>query len=411
MRARTALLPWAAFVLVHLALIALCLYGPGEPHGDVDWVYRNWAEAAASGGPVPGITVPFVYPVLAFVPMLAAWLLAPDAYALGWLGLVTVVDAVAFAALLGRRPLPRRVAAAWWWLGFLLLQGPTALARIDAVAVAIVIVALTVLERHPSWGGALLTVAAWVKVWPAVLVAALLVACRRRVAVLDGAVAGSVVVVAVALALGSGWTVLSFITQQTGRGIQIEAPVAAPWLWQAALSPAGPSLVYYDRDILTFQVMGPGTTAVSALMTPLLGLVAVGILAAGWWAKRRRAPIEALLPPLALALTVALIAFNKVGSPQFISWLAAPVLLGIVLLGRRFRLEAVLVAALAALTQLVYPYLYDWLLAGNPLMVALLTARNLLEFVVLGIAVHGVWTAGRRGSRLEGAAAHRSPRP
>lgn len=399
MRIRSALLPWVAFAAVHAILIALCLFGPGQPLGDVDWVYRTWVTTAVSGGPVPGIDVPFVYPVLAFVPMLAAHLLAPGAYALGWLALVTLVDAGAFAVLLGRRRRPRRLAAAGWWLAFLLLQGPTALARIDAIAVALVIVALLVLARYPAWGSALLTLAAWVKVWPAVVVGALVVTCRHRLRVVAAAAVTTVLVVAVALAVGSGGNVLSFITQQTGRGIQIEAPVALPWLWQAALG--GGSVIYYDRDILTFQVSGAGTDVVSALMTPLLGLAVLGILAFGWWAQRRAAPFEALFPPLVLALTVALIAFNKVGSPQFISWLAAPALLGIVLQGHRWRLPAALMLLLAALTQVIYPYLYDWLLVANPAMVFVLTVRNVLEFVVLAVALRAVWTAGRRGSRLD----------
>lgn len=401
MRHRTALLPWVAFTLVHALLIALCLFGPGKPLGDVDWVYFNWVTTAVGGGPVPGIDIPFVYPVVAFVPMLLAFVVSPGAYALGWLGLVTLFDAVAFAVLLGRWHQPRRLAAAWWWVAFLLLEGPTALGRIDAVAVALVIVGLLVVSRHPGWGSALLTLGAWVKVWPAALVAALVVAGRQRMRVVAAAAGTSALVVVVALALGSGWTVLSFVTQQTGRGIQIEAPVALPWLWHAALG--GGSVIYYDHDILTFQVSGPGTALASALTTPLLALVAAGILVLGWWAQRRGAAFEALFPPLVLALTVSLIAFNKVGSPQFITWLAAPGVLGIVLLGRRWLLPAVLALVLAALTQLVYPYLYDWLLVANPAMVFVLTVRNALEFVVLGIAVRGVWTAGCRGGSLDSA--------
>ena len=82
-----------------------------------------------------------------------------------------------------------------------------------------------------------------------------------------------------------------------------------------------------------------------------------------------------------------MIAFNKVGSPQFIGWLAAPVIFGLLVRPATWRLPAVLVAVLAALTQLIYPYLYDWLLVAHPSMVLLLTLRNLLEFVLLGWAV------------------------
>ena len=64
----------------------------------------------------------------------------------------------------------------------------------------------------------------------AALVGAALVACGARRRILGAAVLVTVAVVLVALALGSGGNVLSFVTQQTGRGLQIESPVSTPWL-------------------------------------------------------------------------------------------------------------------------------------------------------------------------------------
>jgi hypothetical protein len=206
------------------------------------------------------------------------------------------------------------------------------------------------------------------------------------------AVTAAVVAVAATLSLshGSGIHVLSFVAEQAGRGIQIESPVAVPWLWQAALGVPG-SVIYYDHQILTFQVAGAGTTTMSALMTPLLALAATAVLLLGLRAQRRGAGWLAVLPPLTLALTVTLIAFNKVGSPQFISWLAAPIILGLVLNGRAWRTPAGIALVLAVLTQLVYPYLYDWVLLANPLMVLVLSLRNLLEFVLLGWALRALY--------------------
>jgi hypothetical protein len=113
----------------------------------------------------------------------------------------------------------------------------------------------------------------------------------------------------------------------------------------------------------------------------------------------------AVFPPLTLALTVTLIAVNKVGSPQFISWLAAPIILGLVLNGRAWRTPALLALALAALTQLVYPHLYDSLLVAHPLMVLVLTVRNLLEFVLLGWALFTLHRLGRPAKPASGQAA------
>jgi Glycosyltransferase family 87 len=431
---------WSAFALVHAALVAICLFAPGLPLGDVDRVYRGWAEAAATGGAVVGIDVAFVYPILAVVPIYLAIAFGSTAYSLTWLGIVTALNGVAFGVLIRTAPgntadgttaagtaadrtaadgtaadgtapgtaadetapgaprRPRRERAAWWWLAFLLLLGPIALTRIDSITVPLVIIALLWLRTRPLWGAALLTVATWVKVWPAAVLAALFVASRRRWRILAAAAGTSALIVAGALVLGSGSHVFSFVSQQTARGIQIESPVSLIWLWQVAFDVPG-AWLYYDRQLLTFQVTGSGIDLAIALMTPLLALAVASVLIVGWLGMRRGARFEAVFPPLVLALTATLIAFNKVGSPQFISWLAAPVILGLVLNGRAWRTPAIIAGILATLTQVVYPYLYDWLLVANPLMLLVLTARNLLEFVVLGWAARQLWLAGSHAAR------------
>ncbi|TFD90510.1 glycosyltransferase 87 family protein [Cryobacterium serini] len=379
---------WSAFALVHVLLILLALFGAGYALGDVEIVYRGWAANAAAGS-IVGVTDNFVYPILALVPILGAFAFGGPAYLTTWLVLVSGLNAAAFWVLVRSR---RTVA--WWWLAFLAMLGPIALLRIDAVTVPLCIVALLWLRRRPFWGAALLTIATWIKIWPVAALAALFVASKRRWRMLMLAAAISATVIGVAgafsLSRGSGIHVLSFVAEQANRGIQIESPVAVPWLWQIALDVPG-SFIYYDREILTFQVAGAGATAMSALMTPLLALAAAAVLLLGLRAQLRGAGTFAVLPALTLALTVTLIAFNKVGSPQFISWLAAPIILGLVLNGRVWRTPALLGLALAALTQLVYPYLYDWVLSAHPLMVLVLTVRNLLEFVLLGWALRALY--------------------
>ena len=78
--------------------------------------------------------------------------------------------------------------------------------------------------------------------------------------------------------LGGTATLLSFVTEQTGRGLQIEAVVATPWMWALALRVPGVE-VYYDMDILTYQLRGPGVEAITAATTPTLALLVAGVLA------------------------------------------------------------------------------------------------------------------------------------
>ncbi len=74
---------------------------------------------------------------------------------------------------------------------------------------------------------------------------------------------------------------------------------------------------------------GPGSTAVAALMNPLLGLAVIVIAVLGIVAVQRGAAVTELLAPLSLALVTAFIVFNKVGSPQYMTWLAVPIILGL----------------------------------------------------------------------------------
>jgi hypothetical protein len=380
---RSPIALWIGFVVAHLWLGMLALYAPGQPIGDVTNVYKFWiVDYAFEGRGWVGIDTVWVYPILAIVPMIAAAALGPDLYASTWLTLVMLVNAIAFAVIL---TLARRFGAThagWWWLGFLVALGPVAVGRIDSITVPLALIGMLVVVTRPALGGVLLTVAAWTKAWPAALVAAVVVALRDRGRVVLGAAATTGIVLLLAFALGAGGNVFSFVTQQTGRGMQIESVIATPWMWDATLG-AGHSRVYYDGAILTFQLLGDGVPAAVAVATPLLAIVAVVLLGLGLIATRRGRHPGEVLPPLVLALTLAMIIFNKVGSPQFVTWLAVPIVFGLVTAasgaGRSFRVPAAFGLAIAALTQGFYPYLYHELLGVPKLsMVLVLTTRNLL---------------------------------
>ena len=373
---------WLAFALVHGWLAWVCLFVPHDGMKDVSVVYRQWVEQALDGGVVIGIDTAWVYPVLAIVPMLVAAVFGTTHYVAVWVALVIVLNAVAFAFAVTSA----RIRAAWWWLAFLVVLGPIALARIDAITVSLGIVGVLLLATRPRAAGTVLAIAAWVKVWPAVLIAAAIVTMRSRGRILFSGVVVSVIVVTVALVLGSGARVFSFITEQTGRGLQVEAPVTTFWLWAAFAGQPGAG-VYFDRQIITYQVTGAGVDVAAAVMTPLLVAVVAVILVLGFRAVRGGAPAAQVLPSLVLALVVAVIAVNKVGSPQFISWIAVPIVLGVATHGASFRTPAVLALMIAGLTQVIYPYLYGSLIELNPAMLVVLTVRNILEFVLLGWAV------------------------
>jgi hypothetical protein len=385
----SAITLWLVFGAVHLWLGYLNLYGPGLPMGDVTYVYLFWVERGLLGNEWVGIDTSWVYPLLALVPMLASYVFGPDLYGSTWLTIVMMLNAVALVSIIGVQERARHAAIAWWWMLYLVLLGPIALGRIDAITVPVALVAVMLIARYPRWGGALLAVGAWIKVWPAGLLLAAFVALRDRGAVLAATVGTSMVVVAAGLALGGASALLTPITEQTGRGLQVEAPISTVWLWAAAAGEWA-ARVYYDQGILTWQVIGDGSAQAAAAMTPLLALAVVVIAGLGLIAVRRGVDEVVLFPVLALAMVMALITVNKVGSPQFATWIAVPVVLGLAWQrwgGVSFRVPAVLALVIAALTQVVYPVLYANLLSLELGMLLVLTARNLLYIVLLGWAV------------------------
>jgi hypothetical protein len=391
---------WAGFVLAHLGLGMLALYAPGQPLGDVTQVYKFWiVDYAFAGHGWVGIDTVWVYPILAIVPMIAAAAFGPELYASTWLTLVMIIDAIAFAAVIaiGRRH--GVVHPAWWWLGFLVALGPVAVGRIDSITVPLAMLGMLVVLTRPALAGVLLAVAAWIKVWPAALVAAAVLAVRGRVRVIVGAAATTAVVLIVVIALGGAGNVFSFVTQQTGRGLQVEAVIATPWMWDSTFGD-GHSRVYYDAAILTFQLRGDGVLTAAGIATPLLALAVVVLLGLGLLAARRGHRPGEVLPPLTLALTLAMIIFNKVGSPQFVTWLAVPIVFGLMThgsgLGRSFRIPAALGLVIAGLTQVFYPYFYVDLISPKLPIVLVLTARNLLYVALFAWAVVALVAIVRR---------------
>ena len=381
-----------AFAVVHAAVAILGWVLPNAPMGDVYLVYEPWSAAALSGGVVDGenvgivgLTVPWVYPQLALAPMVLAQVLAPlggggmVGYIIGWAILVALADALAFALLVGRGRSVGRRTAAWFWLAFILLLGPVGMYRLDGFTVPLAVAGCLWLVGRPWLGATLLAIATWIKVWPAALLAAAVIAVRRRLALLGAAVIVSAATLAVVMAGGGGAYAFGFVLDQTGRGLQIEAPVSTIYMWRSALL-LPDSAIVYDPDMLTFQVTGPLLDAVIAAMTPLLIIGVLAVAALGAYKAWRGASFLALFPALSLGLVLAFIVLNKVGSPQYLTWILPPLVVGLVIDRRRWLRPALLALGTALITQAIYPLTYGGLMLMWPAVfpVALLTIRNAL---------------------------------
>jgi hypothetical protein len=368
---------WVAFAVVHVGVAWLGFLMPNEPMGDVYRVYEPWSTQALNGGGIVGIDEPWVYPQWALVPMVLAHAFMPfvGSYTVAWVVLVTAADAVAFAVLIGRARASGRVVAGWFWLAFIAALGPVGLYRLDGFTVALAVPACLWLVRRPWLAATLLAIATWIKVWPAALLAAAVVTLRSRVAIVGAAAVVSGLTLLAIAAAGGASHAFGFIGDQTTRGLQVEAPIAGPYLWGALLRLEGFS-VYYSFDLLTFQVTGTEIDPVIAAMTPVLVVAIAALTVLGAVKARRGATFQALFPTLSLALVTAFIVFNKVGSPQYLCWLVPSLVIGLVIDRAAWVGPATLALGAALLTQLVYPVLYQDILVPAPLGVSLLTVRN-----------------------------------
>lgn len=371
---------WIAFAVVHGGVAWLGFLMPNEPMGDVYRVYEPWSSQAIEGRGIVGITEPWVYPQLALVPMILAHAFTPIAgYTVAWVILVTLMDAVAFAMLVGTGRSTGRTTAAWFWLSYLALLGPVALYRIDGFTVPLAVIGCLWLVGRPWAASMILAAATWMKVWPAALLAAAVIAVRglrRRAAIVGGAVVVSALTLAAVIAAGGGAHAFGFVTEQASRGVQVEAPVAAPYLWGALLG-IPDFEVYYSFELLTFQVRGAHIDAVVAAMTPVLVVVLAATVAIGALKALRAVGFASLFPTLSLTLVLGFIVCNKVGSPQYLVWLVPSLVVGLTLARGAWIGPATAALGTALLTQLVYPLLYNGILYPAPLAVTILTLRNL----------------------------------
>jgi hypothetical protein len=375
----------------------LVLATPAE-HGIIRdvYYYGNQLQAMFDGTPVTQTLRE--YPLPAFAVFLTPrWLseITPWTYASIFVVLMLALDAAFVGALwrAGRGPGVRL------WLVLVPLLGPLTFTRFDVVSAALAgFAVLALAARRPAASGVLAAAGAAVKLWPAALLPALLVRRERPGRVLAGFVAAGVVAVGVTVAVGGTTRLLSPLTWQGDRGLQLETVWAVPLLFLRCFDSATWSTPY--TQFLAFQVEGPGAGTLLRLST-VATVACVLLLGWLWWRSWRAGPASpALVGLLAVAAACLLIVPNKTLSPQYLLWIGgALAALGATTPDEPLlpRLNVLLLAG-CALTQVIYPIGYGMLTGpnwSNAIGATLLLARN-------GILLAITWLTVRRVLRLTG---------
>ena len=374
------------FVAVHLAyvLVLLPVIVSGGTEGDLP-LYRKWAIEAI-GGYWPVIDFPWVYPAGALIPIVGSVVAGPALYQLVWLLMCAGANLYGIWVLTKGFRLRAAYPAAWYWLLTLVLLAPVSMLRLEGIAAPLTIAALVHIARRPRLAGALIALATWIKVWPAAIAAAAVAISNRRWRIALGGILLSAGIIAAAVLAGAGRDIFSFLMVQGDRAIQLEAVVATPWVWGAVAEAPG-TFIYQNVALATREVAGPGSriasSAIGVAMIVAFALIALVLLTARRQLSRagftvaasRRAEMRLILLG-SFALTAALIVFNKVGSPQYMMWIAPIIVVGLFVDRERWLAPAWVMAGISFATSLVFPILYMPLIEANPWAAAVLTIRN-----------------------------------
>ncbi len=382
---------WASWLLARLFLIYLLVNEKG-PLGDV----RYYLEGVY--GPNPSDMMEY--------PQVGTWpsvLLARltgynfERYAVGFTAMVLLADATST---------PGAYSAGWFWVFFGTAAGHVFAWRLDLYPALLVAGAGALLATRPRLASVLLAWATAAKLWPGVLAAGLVGRATSR----DTwqrlvAFFGSLVALCIGVAaMTSVDRVLSPLTYQGERGLQIESLAATWFVYQAHHQPDVWTMGYAASK--SFEITGPGvdttialsSIAMGAALLWIVGVALVHFLRGNW------SPHSSLV--FFIAAILLLIATNKVFSPQYIVWLGpilavalrsptptaatTPRKVAADIKGVR-AIMAVLAVGTAALGTVIYPYGYNyiWFFVGeNPNPVYALLLRNLLILAMTACAVY-----------------------
>jgi hypothetical protein len=311
----------------------------------------------------------------------------------------------AMARLTWRLSNPRwRIPAILTWIVFVVFMGPIAYFRFDMAPAVLAGAGALLYKRRPALAGTLIACGAALKLWPALLVLPLLGMGRRgrRTAVGFG-ITGGVLALA-SLVLGGWQRLLSPLTWQSSRGLQVESLPATPMMWLRTASRGRDWLVGLSH-FNAFEITGPGVdlalqiASVATMLGFLLAII-IGVRAA-WSTRRTPRTVAAVM----LAIILIMIDVNKTLSPQYILWLGGP--LAALVGGSEDdsqpsvswpALWAVASFVLAFLTQIVYPLRYGEIVYGTgvPQAVAALVIRNAFLVVFTVVVCWKAWTLTRR---------------
>ena len=378
---------WLATRALFAAIVLRGVHIPGlrTSNGDIR-LYVHWSAILAQGR-FPANDPQWQYPPLAGPLLLLPKYIAATglSYVQAFLLLAVVVDGVILWVLATHKH--SRFAGAWFWMAWPIALGPMGFARYDLFVTLAAVLALAALPRM-RWFGALTAVGAMLKVWPALFLLAL---PRRKVAFNALATFTGTVVLCLLGGFLVGGHQLSFLTGQSGRGIEQEAVAATPF---HVLRVFGWKGVTARHQYGSSELIGSGIH-VTAKLCLLATVVLLAVIAIMVYRRRPEEWDSAFACDVALVVTLASIVTSRVLSPQYFIWLLGVSAICLIHQETRQRPAVLLVLAATLITHIEFPYNWNGLKTSQTGAVAVLGMRNL---VLCGALAAGFWGLRRPAS-------------
>ena len=322
-------------------------------------------------------------------------------YLVAFVIFMLVLDAL-FTYALWRATGRRHNTAIDFWLIFVPLIGPLSYLRFDMLPAVLAGGALLAARRKPWVTGALTGLGAAIKLWPALLIGAFLsYRADRRQAGITFAIVGFGLAL-ISLIFGGWARLISPLTWQSNRGLQIESIWATPLMLARAVRPE-----HWLVDISQYQayeIFGPGvaTWITISNVATVLGLVLIILLTVRAFRYDGSTPVAI---GFVIVATVAIMTItNKTLSPQYLLWLGGP-MAGLLVLRPHASPEeqtpinrmAGQLLILALLTQLVYPLFYDGYLGRQGEMMIILSTivTAVRNIALMFFTLESCWLAWR----------------
>jgi Glycosyltransferase family 87 len=322
-------------------------------------------------------------------------------YLVAFVIFMLALDAL-FTYALWRSSRRRHDTAIDFWLIFVPLIGPLSYLRFDMLPAVLAGGALLAARHKPWVTGALTGLGAAIKLWPALLIGAFMSyrADRRPVGVAFIAVGFGLALISL---IFGGWSrLISPLTWQSDRGLQIESIWATPLMLARAVKPE-----YWTVDMSRYQayeIFGPGVDPwlIISNVATLLGLALIILLTIRAFRHNGSTPVA--IGFVIVAIVAIMTITNKTLSPQYLLWLGGPMAALLLFRPQATPEESPVInrmagqlLGLALLTQLVYPLFYDSYLGrhGQAMIMLSTIVTAVRNLALVAFTVEACWLAWR----------------